>query len=33
VDHDAELRVVDGDAGPELLILEKGQVHHVRFKR
>jgi len=33
VDHDPELRVVDGDAGPELLILEKGQVHHVRFKR
>jgi hypothetical protein len=33
VDKDAELSVAEGDHGPELLIIDKGQVHHVRFTR
>ena len=33
VAKDAEVHVVEGDRGPELLILERGQVHHVRFTR
>jgi VCBS repeat protein len=33
VHEDATVEVAAGDAGPELLILESKQVHHVRFKR
>jgi hypothetical protein len=32
VEKNAEVRVAKGDRGPELLILEHAQVHHVRFR-